>query len=209
MKQKLFFIRHGHTSGTDRNLMYGATDLPVTEEGLREIAEMAEAGIYPDPEGAELYTSGMVRTEQTFEMIYGDTEHKHAPLLKEINLGKFEMMTVSEILEDEYGRAWLSGEIEDPDFEGGDSLSGFIARTTEGIRRIIDDCLERDIDRMILVVHGAVIACLMNAFFPGVYDDLWNWTPTPGCGYEVILMDGIPTAWTLFGDGVTGIVPRA
>lgn len=187
--------------------MYGATELPVTESGLRDIAKMAEAGVYPDPDGAELYTSGMVRTEQTFEMIYGDAEHKQAPLLKEINLGKFEMMSVEEILEDEYGRAWLSGAVEDPDFEGGDSFSGFIARTTEGIRQIIDDCIERDIDRMIVVVHGAVISSIMNYFFPDVYDDMWKWTPAPGCGYEIVLMDGIPAVWSLVGNGDTGRVP--
>lgn len=208
MKQKLYFIRHGHTSGTDRNLMYGATDIPVTERGLREIEKMADSGIYPDPDGAEIYTSGMIRTEQTLKSMYGAIEHRIAPLLREINLGKFEMRTIEEILEDDYGRQWLQGELEDPDFEGGDSFSGFKARTTRGIREIIEDCIKRKQERMIVVIHGAVIAAVMDHFFPNTYDDIWMWTPVPGSGFEVVLEDGKPISWKTVGEKEGGYVPR-
>ena len=208
MEQKLYLIRHGHTSGTDQNLMYGDADIPVTEAGLREIAEMAAAGIYPDPEGAAIYTSGMIRTEQTLEAIYGVVEHRIAPLLREINLGKFEMKTVDEILKDEYGRKWLGGEIEDPHFEGGDSFSGFQARTTEGIRRVIHECMKEERDKIIVVIHGAVISSVMEHFFPDTYEDIWQWTPVPGSGFEIILAEGKAVSWKYVGETTGCNVPR-
>ena len=100
MKQTLYLIRHGNTEGTERGILYGATDLPVTEQGLEELRRMAASGIYPEPSGAGLYTSGMLRTEQTFAAIYGEIHHLTEPLIREFNRGIFEMMTVDEVLED-------------------------------------------------------------------------------------------------------------
>ena len=208
MEQKIYLIRHGHTPGTDRNLMYGGTELPVTEEGLRKIRRMAKAGVYPDAEGAELYTSGMLRTEQTFAEIYGDIEHRTAPLLKEIHIGQFEMQSIEEILADDYGRAWLEGRLEDPSFEGGDSFSGFFARTREGITEIVEEAVKKGTSRVILVIHGAVISSIMDFFFPGRFKDPFRWVPTPGCGYEIVMNDGKPVSWTLFGRGTSGSVPH-
>lgn len=208
MKQTIYLIRHGNTPGTESNLMYGATELPVTEEGLREIHERAEKGLYPSPDGAEIYTSGMLRTEQTLRAIYGDIDHRVAPQLREINVGKFEMMTVDQILEDDYGRAWLSGELTDPHFEGGDSISGFSARVNKGIRDVISECAAAGKERAILVIHGAVITFIMDDFFPDVSpDDVWYWTPVPGGGYRIDLEDGKPVSYELMGDFPTGLVP--
>lgn len=207
MKQTLYLIRHGHTSGTKSDLFYGATDLPVTEEGLREIEAMASEGIYPDPDGASVWTSGMLRTEQTLRAMYGDCEHKQEPNLMEINLGKFEMLTYGEIMEDDYGRAWLSGELETLDFEGGDSHESFTRRVIEGARNILDHAAGEGRDRVIAVVHGAVITYLMNNAFPETYEDMWMWTPNPGTGYRLDVEDGRPVAWSTVGDTGVRVVP--
>ena len=208
MRQTLYLIRHGNTPGTESNLMYGATELPVTEDGLKEISLRAAAGLYPDPEGAEIYTSGMLRTEQTLQAIYGYVDHRVAPLLREINVGKFEMMSVDEILKDEYGKQWLSGELDDPHFEGGDSVSGFSARVRKGIKGVIRDCMDRGVEKIILVIHGAVITFIMDGFFPEVSpEDVWFWTPVPAGGFKIELEDGEPVSYELLGDLPTGQVP--
>ena len=54
--------------------------------------------MYPEGEGAALYTSGMLRTEQTFEAIYGERPHGRIPDLREIEIGIFEMKTFDEVL---------------------------------------------------------------------------------------------------------------
>jgi len=194
MKQKVYLIRHGHTAGTEEKIMYGATELPVTEAGLDEIRKLAELGVYPDPQGAHIYTSGMYRTEQTLEAMYGEIAHDTEPLLREVNIGQFEMMPFSEVMNDEYGAAWFRGEIpeEELSFIGGDSMPGFDERVNRGFRNIVDAGDER----AIAVIHGGVISFIMRKLFPGVCDDVWEWTPQPGLGYEIDLEDGKATGWS-------------
>ena len=50
-----------------------------------------ERGIYPDGSNADFYTTGLRRTEQTMEIIYGKREHEILPQLKEMNFGDYEM----------------------------------------------------------------------------------------------------------------------
>lgn len=200
MKQTLYLIRHGHTSGTESELLYGSTELPVTEDGLKEIASFADAGYYPDPEGAAVWTSGMYRTEQTLREMYGEIEHRKEPLLKEMDLGIYEMKTVPEVMMDDFGRAWLTGEIARPSFEGGDSHEGFEARIDRGLRNIIEKAAAEGTERIIAVIHGAVITYIMNRAFPGVYDNMWIWCPAPGTGYRIKIEDGKAVAWTPIGD---------
>ena len=207
MEQILYLIRHGHTSGTRSDLFYGATDLPITEDGYREVESFAADGVYPDPEGASVWTSGMLRTEQTLDAMYGDIEHSHEPLLKEINLGKYEMKTYSEIMEDDYGRAWLSGELETLSFEGGDSHESFNRRVTEGVWNILREAEKAGKDKVIAVLHGAVITYLMYNAFPEQYTDMWMWTPNPGTGYKVTVKDGRPVSWMTVGETGERVVP--
>ena len=195
-------IRHGHTIGTLDQVMYGATDLPLTEDGYKEIQAMAGLGVYPDPAGARLYTSGMLRTEQTFEAIYGDTEHLVVPDWREINVGKYEMQPFDVIKQDDYGRRWLSGEIEDPTFEGGDTMSEFGKRVLEGTYKILADCAEAGYDRIIAVIHGGVISFVLHGMFPGAQSNVWNWTPQPGCGYKITFEDGKPVEADPFGANI-------
>lgn len=196
MRQTMYLIRHGHTEGTENGILYGATELPVTEEGLERLSELAESGIYPDPEGAALHTSGMLRTEQTFRTIYGDIRHGTVPGLKEIDLGIYEMKKVQDILKDEYGKAWLEGRIDNPVFEGGESLDEFQLRVRVTADRVMKDAASEGVSRVILVVHGGVITYVMEGFFPGTYDDMWEWSPEPGLGYRVDFEDGRPLGWS-------------
>jgi broad specificity phosphatase PhoE len=205
MKQTIYLIRHGHTAGTESNILYGATELPVTEEGLREIEAFAEAGIYPDPEGAAVWTSGMHRTERTLHKMYGEIEHRTEPRLREINLGIFEMKTVDEVMATEYGNAWLSGQIEEPDFEGGDSHEGFMSRINHGLWNLARLAEDEGQDTIIAVVHGAVITYIMNKAFPGIHRNLWRWCPNPGKGYKLITENGKALSWEPVGDINMGI----
>lgn len=46
---RLVLLRHGRTEGTERHLYYGATDLPLLEDGVRELKDAARRGVYPAP----------------------------------------------------------------------------------------------------------------------------------------------------------------
>ena len=200
MKQTIYLIRHGHTTGTEADLLYGASELPVTEDGLREIACFADQGIYPDPENAAVWTSGMHRTEQTLREMYGDIDHRQEPLLREIDLGIYEMKTVDEVLEDDFGRDWLSGRITEPSFEGGDSHEGFVDRINRGLWHLADLAADEGKTTVIAVIHGAVITYIMNQAFPGVYENKWIWCPNPGTGYKLVIEGDKALSWEPVGD---------
>ena len=232
MKQTLYLIRHGHTAGTESALMYGATELPLTKDGLDDIAGYSDAGIYPDPEGAAVYTSGMIRALQTLAVMYGadpadvhvslediypekddniervandiaelcSVPHDTEPMLREVDLGAYEMMTVDEILEYEFGRKWIGGEIDEPDFPGGDTDRGFQDRINRGLWDVLKKAKADGLDRIIIVSHGGVITYIMNKAFPGRYDNKWIWCPKPGTGYKIEIEDSSPVSWTPVGD---------
>ena len=48
---KLYLLRHGLTRGNLEHLYYGSTDLPLCQEGLRQLNALREQGGYPSPEG--------------------------------------------------------------------------------------------------------------------------------------------------------------
>ena len=71
MLSRIYLIRHGRTAGNLNHWYYGSTDLPLTDDGYEEIKAYQESGIYPDiPEDADIYTTGLYRTDQTLEAIY-------------------------------------------------------------------------------------------------------------------------------------------
>ena len=90
-------IRHGITAGNENRWYYGRLDIPLTERGIAQLEKLRTDGIYPNAQGADCYTSGMLRTEQTFQTIYGDQPHKALPLLREMNFGAWEGMSFDEM----------------------------------------------------------------------------------------------------------------
>ena len=82
---KLTLLRHGETDGSRRDLYYGAADIPALPESLAALHENAAAY----PRAARYYTSGLLRTEQTLEAIYGPVAHQQLPGLREMDFGDF------------------------------------------------------------------------------------------------------------------------
>ena len=82
---KLTLIRHGDTEATLRRLYYGSTDLALLPQSAQALA--ANAALYP--KANRYFTSGMLRTEQTFQTIYGDQPHEILPGLREMDFGRF------------------------------------------------------------------------------------------------------------------------
>lgn len=203
MNSYIHFIRHGITAGNENRWYYGSMDIPLTERGIAQLTELREHGIYPPARDADCYTSGMLRTEQTFQTIYGDLPHKALPLLREMNFGAWEGMSFEEIKADTARRAafddWMR--ITDGSFafpEGGDSINSFYTRIRsglaelEGLHRLRElACRHNGRDAVSLIVcHGGVIAAAMEHYFPGQRENFWQWIPDPGHGYTVSFENG-------------------
>ncbi len=184
---KLTLIRHGNTEGNEKKLYYGSTDLPLSTEGRDSLARLAEVYFYPRAE--RYYTSGMLRTEQSFVILYGDIPHEKLEDMREIDFGSFEMRRYSELIGDPDYLNWITGDNEKNVCPGGESGESVTARAL----RVVNMLLDSNEDAAV-ITHGGVIGGLMARFFPA-YAGRFAYTPEPGFGYTVTFDDRIPVCW--------------
>lgn len=202
---ELTLIRHSLTEGNVKRWCYGRTDLPLIAEGFELIERRKSEGVYPSPEGKRLYTSGLLRTEQTLRAMYGEkVEFETMPLLREFDFGDFECKSHEELsAEDPRYIEWLSGDYESAPTPGGESYGSFRRRVMRGYSEL----LERGEDA-VLIIHGGTISAGLKSWFgeaksPKGKTGRFNWVPEPAGGYTVrFTRDGkglwIPESYELF-----------
>lgn len=202
MKSTISLIRHGITEGNVRRLYYGATNVPLAQEGIDELKRLAAEGIYPDPANAQFFTTGMGRTQQTLELIYGDRPHEIIKDLREINFGMFEMKSYEELMAYEEYREWIAALDIDKAPPGGESIRHFNERVIRGFRTVeeshqrwiqaaqtMDEKRQDLLPGSIVICHGGTISAVMDHIWPGVQDNMYGWLPDPGHGYQLLLED--------------------
>jgi broad specificity phosphatase PhoE len=199
MRNRIHLIRHGFTEGTRDKLLYGKSDIPLLPEGAAALKELAATGIYPDPDGCALFSSGMLRAVESLEAIYGACAHTHMAELREFDCGIFEMRPYTELSQSEAYKAWIADKNGETSAPGGESFAAFRRRVTAGVARLLARYRNGDaaLDS-IVVCHGGVISMLMDHLFPGVHDNPFKWTPDPGHGYSVTIDNGTAEAYVGF-----------
>lgn len=225
MKSQIHLIRHGITEGNQRRLYYGGEDIPLAEEGVAELSKLAAEMIYPQAGSAAYYTSGMLRTEQTFELIFGEREHERIPELQEMRFGDFEMKSHEELKEVPEYLEWIgdkTGRLKSP---GGESKLDFAGRISRGFEILqekhraflegfaensgvptditaqTDDTAKGASDQepaSVVVCHGGVIAVIMMEHFAEEERLFYQWIPDPGHGYALFLEDERLTGYEAF-----------
>ena len=67
---KLYLIRHGKTQANLEHRYCGSTDLPLSPQGIEELQNL-----HYDISGVRFLTSGMLRTEETLQLLFGPGPH--------------------------------------------------------------------------------------------------------------------------------------
>jgi alpha-ribazole phosphatase len=161
--RRVYLLRHGATEANENRLYCGASDLPLSECGRRELARLKAASKYPDGKRLRLYTSGMLRTEQTLQILFGDVPHTAIAEMREINFGAFELRAYEELKKEPEYLDWISGENENKRCPGGESGAEMEARVLAAFGRLLQT--EGD---FLIVSHGGPIAAIMSRLFPGM-----------------------------------------
>lgn len=198
MKSQINLIRHGITEGNQKRLYYGAADIPLAEEGIERLKSLIEQGIYPEISEGDFYTTGMIRTEQTLAILYGEVPHSQIEELKEMSFGDFEMKSSEELKEVPEFAKWAedkTGELESP---GGESFGGFARRISGGLKILIGKHRLKELSVRhsgkdaisTMVCHGGTISSIMAELFPGEKEHFFQWIPDPGHGYTLEMQDG-------------------
>ena len=135
MKSEIVLIRHGITEGNERRMYYGSTNVSLSPRGKRLLEKQRDEGLYPTSENAQYFTTGMLRTEQSLRIIYGEPEHRIIEDLREMAFGEFEMRTYEELNSIPEYQRWITAEDLETAPPGGESIRSF----TQRIRRGFDE----------------------------------------------------------------------
>ncbi|MDD7719328.1 MAG: histidine phosphatase family protein [Eubacteriaceae bacterium] len=204
MESKIFFIRHGITVGNLNSWYYGATDLPLAQEGIDKVTRMAAAGCYPEfAEDAGYYTTGLIRTEHTLELVVGPREHRQIPKLQEMRFGEYECKGFEELKDDPVFLEWGYDKTGDVALPGAETLNQFKNRIKEGLDELIGYHRLTELAHRhdgnpahsVMFCHGGVISAIMTHLFPEDNCTTWDWMPDPGEGYIVTFENSDPVSY--------------
>ena len=168
----IYLIRHGKTEANEKRLYCGSTDLSLSAAGREELLSV-RYDITPE----RFVTSGMKRTDETLQVLFGTVQYSVDARFREVNFGDFEMKSYEMLKDDPAYQAWLTGDNESNIPPGGESGAQMTRRVLEALREIPDGTA--------LVTHGGVIAAIMANLFPREGKHRYQWQPRNGCGYEI------------------------
>lgn len=179
----LYLIRHGITQGNLDGKYIGQTNLALCPQGENQIRSLAASGVYPDVE--RVYSSPLKRCLETADIIYPEVKLTKIEEIAEMDFGKFEGKTQSELSGNPDYLNWIKGGIDacPPD---GESFGDFSLRCINGLDMIFRDMMDRDLSRAAVITHAGVITNLLTGF------GLPKGRPadflcSPGGGFEIIL----------------------
>lgn len=171
----VYLIRHGKTEANEKHLYCGSTDIPLSARGVAELKKR----VY-HMENVRFITSGMQRTEQTLELLFGNVPHRQEPRLREMDFGSFELRGYEELKDDPAYQSWISGDNDENVTPGGESGAQMRQRALAAFAELC--ACGQD---LVIVTHGGVIAAIMAHLFPCEGKNRYDWQPEPGCGYAV------------------------
>lgn len=180
---ELCLIRHGRTEANEKKLYCGHTDLPLSEGGKEELIALKKQSIYPLPVGM-FFASGLLRTEQTIDILYGNVGRIAVPDIVEYHFGLFEMKSYEELKERDDYQAWITDETGVVPCPGGESKQQVEKRVIEGYTCILDKALQAGSNSAFVSCHGGTIACIMEYLCPKS-KNFFGWQPQPGRGYAL------------------------
>ena len=185
---KIHLIRHGLSEGSAEGQYIGHTDVALTEEGRRQLAEMKRDYEYPTVEA--VLSGPLNRCLETAKILYPGLQPIIFENLIEYDFGEFEGMTADELKGDPAFAEWLAGG-EDAEAPFGESNAAFQKRVTRCFYDIVNGIIKAGTDSVAIITHGGVIMTIMQAFaLPEA--PMHEWLTPNGCGYT---LNVIPSLW--------------
>lgn len=168
----IYLIRHGKTEANEQHLYCGSTDLPLSDTGKAELQSLQY-----DIKNVRFITSGMKRTNETLQILFGDVPFDTDPRFREADFGIFEMCSYEQLKDTPEYQQWLTGDNETNIPLYGESGVQMRGRVLEAFSEIKEDTC--------IITHGGVIAAIMEHLFPEENKNRYEWQPKPGQGYVI------------------------
>ena len=164
---KIELIRHSITKGNLEKRYIGTTDESLCKEGI----ELIKSKSFPLVD--VVYCSPLVRCIETAKLIYKDIEPIICKNLSECNFGLFENKNYIDLKRNIEYQNWIdsNGTLRFPD---GESPEEFKKRSVKVFDEIINDILEKNIEKSAMIVHGGTIMAILEEYsFP--HEDFYHW----------------------------------
>lgn len=156
----IYFIRHGQTKYNVEGRFVGSTDLPLTENGRKNIYDLwHERSKHIDKE--VIYSSPMKRCIETAHIIFPDEHLEIIKNVREMNFGVFEGKTHDELMDMQAYRNFraTSGKEKIPHGESGIE---FGMRVLKGFFEMIGHMNKNSYETAALICHGGVIMAIFS-----------------------------------------------
>ena len=177
---KLHLIRHGMTEGNENGQYIGRTDLKITTNGIIELENLRDEGIYPKCD--LVFSSPLSRAVDTAKIIYPNKEVQINHNFKEIDFGEFEGKTPDDLKDRKDYADWLAGKL--PSAPGGESAMEFATRLCTGVGETVRYMMNNDVFSAAIVMHGGAIMTLLSvAALPRM--KMAEWACGNGRGYTI------------------------
>ena len=168
----IYLIRHGKTEANERNLYCGSTDLPLSAAGREELCKLKY-----EIKNVCFLTSGMKRTDESLQILFGNVPYKVEPRFREVDVGIFEMQSYDALKDTPEYQAWLTGDNYANIPPKGESGNQMKRRALEAFSELAEDTC--------IITHGGVIAAIMAHLFPEEEKNMYQWQPANGHGYVI------------------------
>jgi broad specificity phosphatase PhoE len=195
LAKELYFLRHGDTGLQGRYI--GSTDVPLSNRGLEQVSK---TGALLRKKGVtKIVCSPMLRCRQSLEQLSLSCTSEFNELLREIDFGRWEGKTFSEIvqIDKDLVDSWVA-EPEIFSFPAGESLAAFSKRVA-----CFKDLLEAMVeDKILVIAHGGIIRHLICLLLGLDSDKYMAFDAKPGCFSSISLFaegGGVLTGFNIKG----------
>ncbi|MGG3470671.1 histidine phosphatase family protein [Neobacillus pocheonensis] len=168
-------FRHGLTEENKRKAYLGWNDSPLCPEAMH-LSTSKRYECY--------FSSDIQRCITTGGNLFPNREFIRLKNLREMNFGKWEGKTFSDLKDDPLYQSWITDHINHSPPEG-ESFQHFTSRIQVGWDEIADAVITQNLSSCAVITHGGVIRTLLSRFAPE-QKPFWEWEVRHDRGFELV-----------------------
>ena len=180
IQMKIIMIRHGMTQWNKERRYVGSTDLPLCDDGRKELIRINEERPL---EADVIYVSPMKRCLETARIFFGQRDFKVVEDLREYDFGEYEGLDFKELSKDPKYTEWLKEHKVLP-FPEGEGMDNFKKRVSCAFEKVMREICNKDEENVALVVHGGTIMNILSEYCEEV-NEYYDIHPENGDAYSV------------------------
>ena len=155
--KRVILVRHGETAGQSSIRYYGATDVPLSDEGRAQVRAAREQ--IRGETFESVWASTLCRSWESAKIVAPGHPIQLESNFREIDFGDWEGLTAEEIaVVDPAGHARWQREGLEFTFPGGEPRDQLRARVAKGLERI----RESGVESVLVAVHKGVVRALLE-----------------------------------------------